>query len=72
LCTTLVSLLLHLSEQLDGPSIAPGGKRGYPSDGIDGDRTQKLGKLARCSGVEAAVGTATSWTGWTSMRVRLK
>src|SRR5262245_17354182 len=47
--------LPHLTEQLDGASILPGGKRGYSTGDIDRHRLQELGELVRRSLVKSAI-----------------
>ena len=45
--------LFHLAQQLDR---APSSECGHPTGGINRHGAQKLGQLACCAGIEAAIG----------------
>ena len=48
--------LFHLAQQLDRARIAASSERGHPTGGINRHGAQKLGQLACCAGIEAAIG----------------
>jgi hypothetical protein len=47
--------LFHLAQQLDCARIAASGECGHPTGGINRHGAQKLGQLACCAGIEAAI-----------------
>ena len=47
----------ELPEQLGGAGVLLVGERGDSTRGVDRDRAQKLSQLARCTGIEPAIGT---------------
>src|SRR6476659_887114 len=56
------SSLFHLAQQLDRARVAASSECGHPTGGINRHGAQKLGQLACCAGIEAAIG-ATGRTG---------